>query len=166
MVKFVLGIHIKHNKMKKSILFAIAIVFIASSCKKKIIADPIQENPVTSFTMTYNGVTYTDAEAQSLNLTLGMIAAVGHTPSDYWLNIQGVPGDGETWDICVDANTCAHVCKVLLDFGASAGQDGFVAESGTVSRSGHVVDVNVSGFDISGNATSLTATITVGNIIL
>jgi len=166
-MKFVPGIYLKHNKMKKSILFAIAIVFMAtSSCKKKIIEDPIQENPTTSFTMTYDGVTYTGAEAQSLNLTLGMIAVVGHTPSDYWLNIQGVPGDGETWNICVDANTCTNVCKVLLDFGASAGQEGFVAESGTVSRNGHVVTIDVTGHNTALEAKSLSATITVGNIIL
>ena len=152
--------------MKKSALLILSIVMIGLySCKKKDTLPDVNNPTSTSFTMTYDGVTYTKYDIQSMNVASGIIAIVGAEDEEFWLNINGIPNDGETVDICLDQNACSHVCTLLLDFGASIGKPGFVAESGTVSRNGHNIQVNVAGHDTNLDPQTLTANFTVASII-
>ncbi len=155
--------------MKKLTIILLAISFIAVSCKKDdTIPDIIPgiETPTAgSLTMTYDGQTFTDVDANSLTLLNGAITVAGANSDEFLLTIIGVGADGTTVNICPDNETCPNVCTLILDFGASVGLDALIASSGTIKRSGKTLEVNVLGTTIAGDEKTLTATIVVSQVI-
>jgi hypothetical protein len=146
--------------MKKFGIILIVVSFVVFSCSKD--DDIFNEETETSFTMTYDGVTYTKAEANSLNLVGGAIAVKGTEDGGFGLTILGVGADGTTSTIC---DNCSQPCTVMLDFGAVEGKEGLVGLSGTLTRTGKEIEVNISGITTSLETKTLTATITVGMVI-
>ncbi|MEN8120359.1 MAG: hypothetical protein ABFS35_08430 [Bacteroidota bacterium] len=146
--------------MKKLSIILLAVSLIAFSCNKTDKAEPV------SFSLTYDGITYTEAESNSLNMVAGLIAAKGTEGDGLLLTIMGVGADGTTSEVCPD-NDCAQSCTVMLDFGAAAGKEAFGATSGTVKRTGKKIEVNVTGLTVTSLETkTLTATINLGTVIL
>ena len=127
--------------MKKLSIILLAVSLIAFSCNND--DEVLPEEGSVSFSMTYDGVSYTEAEANSLNMVGGMVAAKGTTDDGFLLTIMGIGEDGTTTEIT------PNVCSVILDFGAAAGKEGLVATSGTVKRTGNKIDINVSGITTS-----------------
>lgn len=153
--------------MKRVSLFLFVITMITVSCSKdkdnKTDPDPAT---TSSFTMTYDGITYTEAEANSLSLVGGNIAVAGTTGDGYLLTIGGIGADGTTTNICTDPDACDHLCTLMLDFGAAVGMEGYLATSGTVKRNGNTLEIDVLGLGITNYETKpLTATIVVGSVL-
>lgn len=144
--------------MKRMSILFFALVLTIASCKKL-------EKTDTSFTMTYDGQTYTEVDEQSLIMTFGTIAIIGDGDTEFALTLEGVGEDGTTTNLCTDPNDCVDICRTTLDFGAVEGKEAFVGLSGTIKRTGKKLEVDVSGLTVSGEAKSLTATIVVGTII-
>ncbi len=150
--------------MKKSIL-KIAILLsifsvILNSCSKN--DNEPEAETMTSFTMTYNGVTYTEADPNSLILGLGTISAKGTTGDGFLLTVIGIGDDGTTTNICPDPSVCDDICSLMLDFGAAEGKEGFVATSGTVKRTGNKIEISATGIGTTDFGTkTLSATIEV-----
>lgn len=150
--------------MKKLSIILIAFSLIAFSCNKD--GDIIKEELKTSFTMSYDGVTYNEADPSSLTLGLGMISAKGTTGEDFVLTVIGVGEDGTTTNICSDPSVCDQICNLTLDFGAAVGKEGFVATSGTVKRTGNKIEISAAGIGTTDfNTKTLSATIEVGTIL-
>ena len=146
--------------MKKLSIILIAFSLMALSCSKD--DDILSVDAETSFTMIYDGITYTKAEESSLSLVAGTIAVKGTEDGGFGLTIIGVGADGTTSTICED---CSQSCNVTLDFGAADGKEALVGMSGTVSRSGKEINVNISGTTTSLETKALTATIKVGTVL-
>jgi hypothetical protein len=147
--------------MTKSI-FKIAMLLsifsiVVSSCGK----DEVEPEAETtgSFTMTYDGVTYTGAEQNSLILSFGTIAAAGTAGDGFLLTVIGVGDDGTT------TNIVPNESSVMLDFGAVVGSEGFVAQSGTIKRTGKKIEVNAKGISTDLTEKSLSATIVVTKVL-
>jgi len=149
--------------MKKLNVILLAISLIAVSCGKDVIT--IEEGTETSFVMNYDGQTYTQAEANSLSLVGGNIAVAGTEGDGFLLTVFGVGADGTTVNICTDSESCENMCTLMLDFGAAAGNEGMVATSGTVKRTGKKIEISASGVTTSLETKSVTATIVVGTVI-
>jgi hypothetical protein len=114
--------------------------------------------------MVYNGVTYTNAEANSLILAGGTLSAASETDG-FLLVVSGVGGDGSVVSICNDSELCNPMCTILLNFDVG-GPDSFIAESGTVTRNGNTIKIDAIGLhDPADPAPSLVATIVVGSVI-
>lgn len=151
--------------MKRFTIILFALTMVAFSCNKTE-DNPIETNETSSFTMTYDGITYTEADPNSLVLGLGTVAANGTTGDGFLLTVIGVGADGTTVNICPDPNACDNICTLTLDFGAVAGNEGFVATSGTVKRTGNKIEISATGIGTTNFETkSLTATIVVGSVI-
>lgn len=151
--------------MKKLTIILVALTMVAFSCKKtEYTLDETSDD--TSFSMTYDGVTYTEADPNSLVLALGAVAAKGTTGEGFLLTVMGVGADGTTSNVCSEESTCDNSCTVMLDFGAVVGNEGFVATSGTVKRTGRKIEINATGIGTSSFTTkTLTATIVVGTVV-
>lgn len=147
--------------MRKLTIILLAVSLFISSCEeiKEII--PTE----TSFTMTYDGVTYTEAEEQSLNVVSGAMAVQGAGTEELLLTITGIGDDGTTMDICGDPDNCDNLCTVMLDFGAADGKEGLVATQGTVKRTGKTIEINVTGINTALETKTISATITVASIL-
>ena len=149
--------------MRKSI-FNIAIILsmfsvVLSSCSKDDDSLPELDKFNASFTMTYDDVTYTKVEENSLILAGGNIGVAGADENPFTLIISGVGAEGTTTNIDGVSGS------VLLDFGAAVGKEGFVASGGTIKRTGNKIEVNVSGVTTSLLSKNLTATIVARTVI-
>lgn len=149
--------------MKKLNVILLAISLFAVSCTKDDLT--IDEGTETSFTMNYDGQTYTEVEANSLSLIGGNIAVAGTAGNEFLLTVLGVGADGTTVNICTDYESCENMCTLTLDFGAVEGKEALVATSGTIKRTGKIIEISASGVSTSFETKSLTATIVVGNVI-
>ena len=150
--------------MNKLSILLIAFSLIAFSCDKEDVS-PEDNAENVSFTMTYDGITYTEFDANSLILVAGNIAAKGTEGDGFLLSIFGVGADGTTVNICADSEACNNMCTLMLDFGASVGQEGLVATTGTIKRTGKKLEISASGVTTSLETKSLTATIVVGTVL-
>lgn len=146
---------------KYPVIFLSALMLSISfiSCENEEINDENSGASTASFTMTYDGVTYTDVLENSLVLTNGTIAVIGEEGNEFSLMIIGVGADGTTVSILPGTTS------VLLDFGAVVGKEGLAASSGTVTRSGNTIEIDVMGTTTSLVEKTLTATIVVGQVI-
>ncbi len=147
--------------MKKLSIILLAVSLIAFSCNK---VDEAEPGDTVNATMTFDGTTYTEFDVKSLNIVAGMLPAKGNGTDEFLLTIMGIGEDGTTSEICPDKD-CPQPCSVMLDFGAAAGKEGFVAMSGTVKRTDKKIEVNVSGTNLDLETLTLTATINVGSVI-
>jgi hypothetical protein len=118
-----------------------------------------KESAEASFTMEYEGVTYTEVDPGSLLVSGGSIGIAGTGETPFGLIIIGVGDDGSTTEISYG------VAAVTLDFGAVIGNNGFVATDGTIKRTGKKIEVDVSGLSLLGDPRTLTATIVVEQVI-
>ncbi len=153
--------------MKKLLLAMLALSLFTVSCSKKT-DDPTPPEPTltASFTMNYDGVTYTEFDPNSMMLVSNVMAIQGTTGDGFSLSIIGVAPDGSTVDICVDPSACQVLRHVTLDFGASVGMEGFVATSGTIKRTGNKIEVQAVGIGTTDFETkTLTATIEANKVI-
>lgn len=153
--------------MKKLLLALLALSIITVSCSKKT-DDPVTPEPelTASFSMTYNGVTYTEFNPNSMSLISNIMAIEGTTGDGFLLSIFGVAPDGSTVDICVDPSACEVLRHVTLDFGTAVGMEGFVATSGTIKRTGNKIEVQAVGLGTTDLETkTLTATIEANVVI-
>jgi hypothetical protein len=131
-----------------------------SSCSKDDVIDLATSD--ASFTMTYDGVTYTDVDESSLILNFGAITAIASDES-FNLMILGVGDDGSTVTITEESRDSS----VILSFHGDELEDIFTAFSGTVTRSGNTIEVNVSGYSVSSlTMKTLTATINASQVLL
>jgi len=146
--------------VNKITIILLAFILIASACKKdeeETKSDPVVETG--SLKMVYDGVTYTDVDQKSLHLAYGVLTAKGTIGDGFLLSIIGVGEDGST------VNFKPGITSVMLDFGAAAGKEGFVAQSGTIKRTGKKVEIDVAGVTTSGDQKTLTATIVVIDVM-
>jgi|GEM_PF-4680317 len=151
--------------MKRLTIILVALTMIAFSCKKAE-DTPDDTTDSGSFSMTYDGITYTEADPNSLILGLGTIAANGTTGEGFLLTVIGVGADGTTVNICPDPSTCDNLCTLSLDFGAAVGNEGFIATSGTVKRTGKKIEITATGIGTTNFTTkTLTATIVVKSVV-
>jgi len=142
--------------MKKITIILLAFVLIASACKKdeeETKTDPVVETG--SLEMVYDGVTYTEVDQKSLHLVYGTVTVKGTKGDGFLLTIIGVGADGSTVDYV------PGVTSIMLDFGAASGNEAFVAQSGTIKRTGKKVEIDAAGVTTSGDQKTLTATIIV-----
>lgn len=153
--------------MKKLSLILVALTIVASSCKKD--SDPLNigTTPTTataSFTMTVDGITYDNADLNSLILSGGNLSAVNET-EEFMMVVSGVGADGSTVNVCTDDEVCDPMCTIMVDFGPN-GAFTFLGESGTVKRTGNKIEISAMGLhDPDEPARPLTATIVVGQAI-
>ena len=111
--------------------------------------------------MTLDGVTYDHAEANSLILSGGNLSAVSNTDG-FLMVVSGVGADGSTVNTCNDPDVCA---TILINFEAGSPFT-FIAESGTVKRTGNKIEINAMGLhDPTEPERPLTATVVVGTVI-
>lgn len=153
------------RNLKLILMLFVSFIVATTACKKDSTIDPIDDSS-PSFTMTYDGITYTEADPSSLILGLGMISAKGTTGDGYILTIIGIGADGTTTAICPDPESCNNICTLMLDFGAVVGKEGFVATSGTIKRTGKKLEISASGIGTT-NFTNktMTATIVVKTVV-
>lgn len=151
--------------MKRFTIILFALTMVAFSCNKTE-DNPIETNETSSFSMTYGGITYTEADPNSLFLGLGTIAANGTTGDGFLLTVIGVGDDGTTVNICPDPYECETISTLTLDFGAVEGNEGFVATSGTIKRTGNKIEISAIGIGTTNFDTkTLTATIVVRSVM-
>lgn len=150
--------------MKKISIILVIVSFIMTSCD---LIPGLETNEETSFTMEYNGVTYTEVEPLSLTLVDGEIFVLGSEEKQFLLSISGVGEDGTTMDIC-NGSDCENECVLMLTLGDSDTEqveDLFTATSGTIKRTGNKIEIDVSGTNILLETNTLTATIELGTTL-
>ena len=144
--------------MKKISIILFAVSLLVYSCSSTDDVKP-EDEVTASATMTYDGVTYTEFETNSLNMVSGIVSPKGTTGDGFLLSIVGVGADGTT------VNITPNEVSVMLDFGAASGKEGLVATSGTIKRTGKKIEINVSGVTTSLDTKTITATINLGTVM-
>lgn len=136
------------------------LVLSLTACEEANVNDAdTTETTEGSFSMTYDGVTYTDAIPSSLVVKQGMMNIF--TSGGYSLIINGIGEDGDVNTVDpTNIETLYAVSLMSIDMTDVTNMTGFTATTGTIARNGNTITVNVTGRASDFTTKQLSATIT------
>jgi hypothetical protein len=153
--------------MKKVSIVLVIVSFVLTSCNLTDLIPGLDTDEETSFTMEYDGVTYTEAAPLTLALVNGQMFVAGTEENGFLLSITGIGEDGTTTEICNGADICEEECSLMLTLEDEEDEieEILIATSGTIKHTGNKIEIDVLWESELSETKTLTATIEIGTTL-